>query len=111
MTLRFAVGLSLLAAISVSSAAAREQRHPAAVVGLWHVPPHYWAFYGDGYFFIDPEPETRPLGSWRVIGDSLVIRRPRERRESTYRILKLTRSQMLLAAADGTCFICRRAEF
>jgi hypothetical protein len=42
------------------------------LVGQWERAGHVRVFYGDGDFFIDPEPETRPVGKWAVRGGGAV---------------------------------------
>ncbi len=96
----FAAAL-LIGVLSVASAAARDRDYASSIVGLWQGPQHVRVFYGDGKFFLDGEPEGRPLGRWKIFGDRLTIRAPQARAEFTERIIKLTRSEMVVVAADG----------
>src|ERR1700719_2387709 len=46
------------------------------IVGQWREGGHIRVFYGDGSYFLDPEPEGRPLGKWSVHNKVLYIKWP-----------------------------------
>ena len=46
------------------------------IVGQWQEEGHIRVFYGDGSYFVDPEPEGRPLGKWSVHNKVLFINWP-----------------------------------
>jgi hypothetical protein len=67
------------------------------LVGQWERAGHVRVFYGDGDFFIDPEPETRPVGKWAVRGGELLIWwPPGVKAPVKERILKITRNRLTL---------------
>jgi hypothetical protein len=68
------------------------------IVGQWRGLHHVRAFYADGSFFIDPEPEGRPVGKWRIKGKLLIIQLPGKTTERVEQILRLTRSEMEVTA-------------
>jgi hypothetical protein len=70
---------------------------PQQLVGLWRGAAHAWVFYGDGHFFVDPEPEGRPTGTWRVSGKSLYIRFPEEKTERWTRIVMLNANELKIS--------------
>jgi hypothetical protein len=79
------------------------------LVGLWKGASHYWVFYGDGHFFVDPEPEGRPLGTWRVSGESLYIRFPEEKTERWTRIVMLNAKELKISPTlYGQSFFVKR---
>lgn len=77
------------------------------IVGQWQGLHHVRAFYADGSFFIDPEPEGRPVGKWRIKGKLLIIQLPGGTTERVEQILKLTRSEMEVSA-DGRRYAYKR---
>jgi hypothetical protein len=70
---------------------------PQQLVGLWKGASHYWVFYGDGGFFVDPEPEGRRTGTWRVSGTNLYIRFPEGKTERLTKIVMLNANELKIS--------------
>jgi hypothetical protein len=80
----------------------RETLLTQKIVGQWERRGHVRAFYGDGAFFIDPEPETRPVGKWAIRGGELLIWWPPGKKVPTReRILQITKSKLVTEGRDG----------
>lgn len=77
------------------------------IIGQWRGLHHVRAFYADGSFFIDPEPEGRPVGKWSIRGNLLAIRLPGETTERIEQIVKLTSTEMIVTA-DRRRYVYKR---
>jgi hypothetical protein len=94
---------ALLTPASLILAGLKSSDSGIGIVGQWRGLHHVRAFYADGSFFIDPEPEGRPVGKWKVRGNLLIILLPGEKIERVEQIIKLTSTEMVVTAGGTRC--------
>ncbi len=69
------------------------------LIGEWEGDVHTRAFYAGGAFALDPQPGEKPTGTWELKGDQLVTQSADEASPLIQRIVKITKSEMIIATA------------
>jgi hypothetical protein len=84
-----------------------EQDLVKKLVGEWEGRVHIRAYYADGSFTLDPAQDEKPLGTWKVRGDQLMMQLPDEPTPMIERLVKITDTEMV-TTNEGTRYTYKR---